>query len=169
MDRALSQDTARPASRRHDRGLLVLALFKMAKAAALILAGAGALSLLRPSTAAAMREWLADLTIREGHRIVERALHVLNVASPRQMTLVGLASICYGLLFAVEGIGLWLERRWAEYLTIAATGSLVPFELYELARALTPVRALALVVNVAAVIYLVFRLRHPAGERRDLR
>lgn len=162
-------DAGTRASRHHDRGLLALALFKMVKAVALVLAGAGALSLLEPSTAAQVREWLADLTIRQGHRIVERMLHLLNVASPKQMTLVGLASICYGLLFAVEGIGLWLERRWAEYLTIIATGSLIPFELYELVRALTVVRTLALVVNVAAVIYLVVRLRHPAGDRRDLR
>jgi uncharacterized membrane protein (DUF2068 family) len=169
MEQGDTRGTGERASRHHDRGLLVIALFKMVKAVALILAGAGALSLLRPAAQMEVREWLADLSIRQGHRIVERALHLLNVASPRQMTLVGLASICYGLLFAVEGIGLWMERRWAEYLTIAATGSLIPFEVYELVRALTAVRALALIVNVAAVIYLVFRLRHPTGDRRDLR
>lgn len=154
--------------RHHDRGLFALALFKMAKAVLLFLAGAGALSLLRPAEEAKVRVWLADLTIRQGHRFVERALHLLNVTSPRQMTLVALASICYGLLFATEGIGLWMEKRWAEWLTIVATGSLIPFELYELARALTPVRMLALLVNVAAVIYLIYRLRHPTGDRREL-
>lgn len=153
----------------HDRGLLALALFKMVKALALILAGAGALSLMRPSAQQEVREWLADFTIRQGHRVVERVLHLLNVATPRQMTLVGLASICYGLLFAVEGIGLWLERRWAEYLTIVATGSLIPFELYELVRAVTVMRALALAANVAGVLYLVYRLRHPNRERQALR
>ena len=157
-----------PERRHHDRGLFALALFKMAKAVLLFLAGAGALSLLRPAEEAKVREWLADLTIRQGHRFVERALHLLNVASPRQMTLVALASICYGLLFATEGIGLWMEKRWAEWLTIVATGSLIPFEIYELARALTPVRTLALVANVAAVIYLIYRLRHPTGDRREL-
>ena len=140
----------------------------MAKAILLFLAGAGALSLLRPAEEAKVRELLSDITIRQGHRFVERALHLLNVASPRQMTLVGLASICYGLLFATEGVGLWMEKRWAEWLTIVATGSLIPFELYELARAITPFRALALGVNVVAVIYLIFRLRHPDGERREL-
>lgn len=155
-----------PSTRHHDRGLFALALFKMAKALLLFLAGAGALSLLRPAEEARVRELLSDMTIRQGHRFVERALHVLNVTSPRQMTLVGLASICYGLLFATEGVGLWLEKRWAEWLTIVATGSLIPFELYELARALTPVRALALVVNVGAVSYLIYRVRHPAPGHR---
>ena len=154
--------------RDHDRGLFALALFKMAKAILLCMAGAGALSLLRPAEEAKVRELLSDITIRQGHRFVEQALHLMNVASPRQMTFVGLASICYGLLFATEGVGLWMEKRWAEWLTILATGSLIPFELYELARALTPFRALALAVNVVAVIYLIYRLRHPTTARREL-
>lgn len=149
-----------PAQHRHDRGLLAIALFKLVKAAVLILAGAGALSLLSPSTEHRVREWLADFTIRGGSRIVERMLHVLSLATPGKLTLVGLASICYGLLFAIEGIGLWLEKRWAEYLTIVATGLLIPIEVYELVRAVTPLRILALVVNVAAVAYLIYRLRH---------
>jgi uncharacterized membrane protein (DUF2068 family) len=158
------------ASHRHDRGLLAIALFKLAKAALLILAGAGALSLLSPSTAARVREWLADFTIRQGSRPFERALHLLNVTGPGKITMVGVASICYGLLFAVEGVGLWLEKRWAEYLTVVATGLLIPFELYELAKSVTPMRVIALVANVAGVAYLIYRLRHgPATARRKAR
>lgn len=152
-------------SRHHDRGLLAIALFKLAKAVLLILVGAGALSLLSPSSAHHVREWLADFTIRQGSRLTERALHLLSVTGPGKITLVGAASICYGVLFAVEGLGLWLEKRWAEYLTIVATGLLIPFEVYELARAVTPTRVLALVANVAGVAYLVYRLRHsPRGR-----
>jgi uncharacterized membrane protein (DUF2068 family) len=151
-----------PERRRHDRGLLAIALFKFAKAALLILAGAGALSMLAPSTEQRVHEWVADFAIRQGHRIFKRALDLLNVATPGRITEVGLASILYGLLFAVEGIGLWLEKRWAEYLTVVATGSLIPFELYELVRAVTPVRVAALAANVAALVYLIYRLRHRA-------
>jgi Predicted membrane protein len=153
-----------PAQHRHDRGLLVIALFKLVKAALLILAGAGALSLLSPRTEHHVSEWLADFSIRQGGRFVERMLHVLSVATPGKLTLVGLASICYGLMFAVEGIGLWLEKRWAEYLTIVVTGLLIPIEVYELVRAVTPVRTFALVVNVAAVAYLIYRLRRGRGD-----
>jgi uncharacterized membrane protein (DUF2068 family) len=74
---------------------------------------------------------------------------------------LGLGAILYGSLFTVEGVGLWKGKRWAEYLTVIATSTLIAFELYELARRLTMVRVSALVVNVAAVIYLVYRLRHP--------
>lgn len=150
----------------HDRGLLVLAVFKMIKAALLFLAGAGAFTLLSPTAQERARDWLTYLTVKQGHSIIERSLHLLNVATPWKMTMVGIASICYGMVFGAEGIGLWLERRWAEYLTVIATGSLIPFEIYELARALTIPRALALGTNTVAVLYLIYRLRHPPGAPR---
>jgi uncharacterized membrane protein (DUF2068 family) len=155
--------------RRHDRGLELIAAFKLLKALLLILVGAGTLSLLRPDTAADVREWLGALTIGRGQMLVERALALLNVATPTRIRELGIASIAYGLLFATEGIGLWLEKRWAEYLTIIATGSLVPFEVYELYRRVTVPRALALVANVAAVAYLIYRVRNPRGVRRESR
>jgi uncharacterized membrane protein (DUF2068 family) len=155
--------------RHHDRGLELIAAFKLLKALLLILVGAGTLSLLRPDTAADVREWLAALTIGRGQMLVERALALLNVATPTRIRELGIASIAYGLLFATEGIGLWMEQRWAEYLTIIATGSLIPFEVYELRRRVTVPRGLALVANVAAVAYLIYRLRNPTGVRRELR
>ena len=149
-----------PATHRHDRGLRAIALFKRVKAALVILAGTGTLSLLSLSTEQRLREWLAAFTTRPGSRIIERMLHALNVATPAKLTFVGVASICDGLLFAVEGTGLWLEKRWAEYFTIVVTGLLIPLEVYELAQQVSATRVLALVVNAAAVAYLVYRVRH---------
>ena len=151
--------------RRHDRGILAIALFKLVKAAVLILAGAGALSLLSPANEQRVRAWMADFTVRGGSQVVERLLHLLSVATPGKLTVAAVASICYGLLFAVEGVGLWLQKRWAEYLTVVATGLLIPVELYELAKEVTPMRVLALVANVAAIAYLIYRLRHHSRDQ----
>jgi uncharacterized membrane protein (DUF2068 family) len=60
----------------------------------------------------------------------------------------------------IEGIGLWHQSRWAEYLTIVATSLLIPLEIYEVTRRVTVPRVTALIVNVGAVIYLIYRLRH---------
>jgi uncharacterized membrane protein (DUF2068 family) len=147
-----------------DRGLEAIAAFKMLKAILLVAAGLGMLTLLRPDTASELREWLAELTVRRGQLLVQRGLDFLNVARPAQIGGLGLASIAYGLLFATEGVGLWLEKRWAEYLTVFATGSLIPVELWELSRRFTAVRVLALAANLAAVAYLVFGLRHPRSR-----
>jgi uncharacterized membrane protein (DUF2068 family) len=76
---------------------------------------------------------------------------------------VGVGAFLYAGLFATEGVGLWLRRRWAEYFTIIATASFIPFEAFELAKQPTVLRGGALVLNIAVVAYLVAHVRR--GER----
>jgi uncharacterized membrane protein (DUF2068 family) len=75
------------------------------------------------------------------------------------VTLFGLAALGYGVLELVEGVGLWLRQRWAEWLTVIATSLLIPVELYELARKPSMLKAAGLVVNVVIVAYLVHVIR----------
>ena len=89
------------------------------------------------------------------HRIVER-LHQLH---PGTLLLAGIGALSYGVLELVEGVGLWLDKLWAEYLTVIATSLLVPVELYELARKPTLFKAVGITVNLAIVVYLARRLR----------
>src|SRR5262245_29925994 len=89
------------------------------------------------------------------HRIVAR-LHRLNA---HELRIAGIAAIGYGTLELVEGVGLWLDQLWAEYLTVIATSLLIPFELYELARHPTIWKAGGILVNVLIVLYLARALR----------
>jgi uncharacterized membrane protein (DUF2068 family) len=68
---------------------------------------------------------------------------------------VGAAVAAYAVLEGVEAIGLWFQRRWAEYLTFVATTALLPLEVYELTRTVSPLKIVALIVNVAVVLYLL--------------
>lgn len=92
-------------------------------------------------------------------RIVEPILRKLLDVDPRTLTHFGVGALAYAALLWTEGIGLILRQHWAEYLTIVATACLVPFEIYELSRHVTPTRVIALAVNVAIVLYLVKVLR----------
>jgi uncharacterized membrane protein (DUF2068 family) len=65
----------------------------------------------------------------------------------------------YAGLFLTEGTGLLFRKRWAEWLTIVATSSLMPLEVYELVKQFTSVRLLALLVNAAVVLYLIYLVR----------
>ena len=67
-----------------------------------------------------------------------------------------------------RGRGLILEYDWAGYLVVVATGSLIPFEIYEIAQKHSPVRIGILIVNIGIVIYLIVQLRkhHAARERK---
>jgi uncharacterized membrane protein (DUF2068 family) len=147
-----------------DPGLLAIACFKLFKAVTLIALGLGAFRLLDQRTVADLTNWLLHFSLSTGQRFVDRLIDVLTTLTRRRTAAIGLGAIAYGSLFAVEGIGLWKGKRWAEYLTAIATSSLVPFEIYELARRVTIVRVSALAINVAAVIYLVYRLRHPRSD-----
>ncbi|HUK94502.1 MAG TPA: DUF2127 domain-containing protein [Gaiellaceae bacterium] len=89
------------------------------------------------------------------HRIVDY-LHQLHAS---QVRIVALGALGYGVLELVEGTGLWLERLWAEYLTVIATSLLIPLELYELVHRPSAWKAGGLAVNVAIVAYLVRVLR----------
>ena len=89
------------------------------------------------------------------HRIVVR-LHKLRV---HELLAIGIAALGYGGLELVEGVGLWLDQLWAEYLTAIATSLLIPFELYELVHSPSIWKALGLGINIAIVSYLIWLLR----------
>jgi uncharacterized membrane protein (DUF2068 family) len=88
------------------------------------------------------------------HRIVSY-LHHLHAS---ELRVAAAFAFGYGLLELVEGTGLWLDKLWAEYLTVVATSLLIPLELYELARHPTALKAGGLAVNVLIVTYLVYLL-----------
>jgi uncharacterized membrane protein (DUF2068 family) len=89
-------------------------------------------------------------------------LHGLHAGA---VLVTGIGAILYGILEVVEGVGLWLDKLWAEYLTVIATSLLVPFELYELARKPSLFKAGGILVNLVIVAYLAWRLRERVGER----
>jgi uncharacterized membrane protein (DUF2068 family) len=91
-----------------------------------------------------------------------------------KLRLAGLGIGAYALLEGAEAIGLWYQKRWAEYLTFIATTALLPLEIYELTRTVSPFKVLALIINVAIVVYLLFAkrlfgLRGGAAVEEELR
>lgn len=148
----------RPRHRR-DRMLSLIALFKMTKAVLLVVVGLATLQLLRPRVAEQVQTWFGALPFTLAHRSAQQLLIWVSGLSGRRIQALGLLAFAYAGLFTVEGIGLWLGRRWAEYLTVVATSSLIPFEVYEIFRRPRPSRFLALALNVAIAVYLIYRLR----------
>ena len=89
------------------------------------------------------------------HPIVAR-LHRLHA---HELRIAGIAALGYGAIEPIEGVGLWLDQLWAEYLTLTVTSLLIPFELYELAIGPSIWKAGGLLVNVLIVLYLALALR----------
>jgi uncharacterized membrane protein (DUF2068 family) len=72
---------------------------------------------------------------------------------------VGAALLGYGILEGIEAIGLWLAKRWAEYLTFIATTILLPLEIYEIIHEGTVLKVIGFLINLAVVVWLLWRKR----------
>jgi uncharacterized membrane protein (DUF2068 family) len=146
----------------HDAFIKVIIVERIIKAIVLI---ALAISLL----VAGEKGWLAtwaqyaqdQLNLEAGHGIIVQLLLrlLLFIGNFSHVNVVAIAAIAYAVLEGTEGVGLAMRRRWAEYLTVIATGLLIPYELYEVIRHVTLFKVGALLLNLAVVGYLAYRKR----------
>ena len=88
-------------------------------------------------------------------KLIEHALQ----ARHSTLTLVSLGVLAYGGLQLLEGIGLWLMKRWGEYVAVVGTSIFIPLEVYEIVEKVTWLRLVALAVNLFAVVYLLWTKR----------
>ena len=149
----------------HDRLMQAIAIFKFLKAILFVLAALGAFGLMQHGIAERAREWGTALVFSSGQHFIRRSIAFVTGLSREKIAALGLVALFYAALFATEGVGLWREKRWAEYLTIIATGSLIPFEVWEMIKEPTAMRFGAFAINVAVVVYLILRLRRPREEK----
>lgn len=135
---------------------------RLLKAAALVAIAISLATTSRLGYLQAFARWAQEqllLSVGQGliGRLLMPVLAVLeNLPHPYLLALV---AVLYAALEATEGIGLAMRRRWAEYLTVLATGVLIPLEVVEVVRRTTPLRLGALLVNVVIVVYLAWRKR----------
>ena len=145
--------------RRFD-GIRFVALLKFGKALLLLATVYGAYRLLDPDTGTLLTQWSETVTDRFTRGLLLKAIAWISThaSAVHAATLVTFA---YVALVLVEGTGLWLRKRWAEWLTVVATSLLIPFEVWKLVfhpngRGLIVLAVLA--VNLAIVVYLARQL-----------
>jgi uncharacterized membrane protein (DUF2068 family) len=146
----------------HDAFIKVIIVERISKAAVLIALAIGLL-------VAGEEGWLAtwamyardQLNLDSGQTVIEQLFLrlLLLIGSFSHTTLLAIGAVGYALLEGTEGVGLAMRRRWAEYLTVIATGVLIPFEAYEVVHRVTLFRVGALLLNLAVVGYLAYRKR----------
>jgi uncharacterized membrane protein (DUF2068 family) len=90
---------------------------------------------------------------------IVHTLRTVIEAESTTLLAVALGLLVYGALQYTEGIGLWLLKRWGEYFAVVATSLFIPIEVYELVERVTWIRVGALVINIAAVFYILLSKR----------
>jgi uncharacterized membrane protein (DUF2068 family) len=144
---------------RGDEALLVIAIFKFIKGALLLALACGALTMLHKDVASHVALWLDQLRIDPDNQVIGTLLSKLQLVHTKELKQLSALGLGYAGLFLTEGTGLLFRQRWAEWLTIIATSSLMPLEAYELIKELTAMRLLVLVASVAVVLFLIYRVR----------
>ena len=146
-------------SRSHGGGLRLIAAFKLLKGLALLALGIGALKLLHKDVAAVVEHWINIFQVDPRSHYIQLLLAKLSIVDDRRLKELSVGTFIYSAIFLAEGVGLALGKRWAEYLTIVTTASLLPLEVYELVKHVGIGKGVALVINLAVVAYLILELR----------
>lgn len=142
-------------ARQSDTMLRVIGALKIAKALMLLAAGIGVVSLGTHHIHTLAWNFHHD----EANHYINEALSKVSTVTPHKLQELGIGCFVYAGLFGLEGVGLWMRKVWAEYVTIIITGSFIPLEVYEMVEHRSVVKAVVIAVNVAIVVYLVWRLK----------
>jgi uncharacterized membrane protein (DUF2068 family) len=141
------------------RGLWLIAAFKLVKGLGLLILGIGVLNLLHKDVAAEMERWINLLRFDPQNHLIQKLLAKLGMVDDRKLKELSIGTFFYSGLLLTEGVGLALRQRWAEYVTIVTTASLLPLEIYEITNRISAGRIVLLLINIAVVVYLVIEVR----------
>lgn len=151
--------TTEKSGHKKHRGLMVIAVYKLVEAVGLLALGFGVLHFLHSDLAKQVAHWI-DLLRGDPHsRYLIWLLEKLSKVDEHKLREFSVGTFIYAGVFLGEGTGLAYGKRWAEWLTIATTASLMPFEMYEIFVHFTWARVLVLLVNAVVVGYLIYELR----------
>jgi uncharacterized membrane protein (DUF2068 family) len=157
--------TTEKSGHKKHRGLMAIAALKFVNGFGLLAIGLGALHYLHGDIEKDFAHWMELLRADPHNKYLIWLLEKLSNVDEHRLRQLSVGTFFYSALFLLEGTGLALAKRWAEYLTIVTTASLMPLEMYELYVRLTWPRGVVLVVNIVVVWYLVVELRRTKGHK----
>jgi uncharacterized membrane protein (DUF2068 family) len=106
-----------------------------------------------------LKTLLRDLGFSVEHSKLLGLLHKAFTANSRTLGFIAIGLAAYAVIEVIEGVGLWLVKRWGEYFAMIATSLGLPYEIYDLTNKVTVLRVVAFVINLALVLYLVLTKR----------
>jgi len=144
-----------PSHAHHNRWLLLIAAFKLVQALLFVAIGVGAMRLLHKDIGDLLEQLANHLHFNPESRLVNFILENAPLVNDSMLRRIGAVVFIYAGLDLIEGVGLYLEKAWAEYLTLIITASFLPWEVFEVFRRVTYFRTGLLVVNALVFFYLL--------------
>jgi len=137
--------------------LLWIVAFKVLKATALLALSITLLATRHTDPVDLLIRFALVLHLPLTAELFQRAVSFATQLTIGRQTALAMTAFGYAILMGIEGIGLYFRKPWARWLTIIATSSLIPIEVYELAREPRPLRLVVLVANAVIVAFLYRR------------
>jgi uncharacterized membrane protein (DUF2068 family) len=155
--------TGTAAAAAKDRGLYVIAAFKLTGVLLMSTIGLGAMHLLNADAVSVVEGWVDTIGADVKGDLVRDLLARVAGMPRKRFEEIGFGAFGYAGILLVQGVGLLRQKRWAEWLTVLLTGAFIPLEVWELVKGITLPKLALLVVNAAIVAYLV---RHLLAKHR---
>jgi uncharacterized membrane protein (DUF2068 family) len=154
---------------RRNKGLVLIAVYKVGQALLFIALGVGALRLLHKDIQDELTQLIDHLRFNPESKLINFILVQSSIIDDKMLRRVSAVLFAYAGLGLIEGIGLYLEKAWAEYFTLLITASFLPFEIFEVMRRHTWIRGGLLMLNVLVFLYLLKVVTENVRERRRRR
>lgn len=138
----------------HNKWLALIAGYKCLQALLFAALGVGALRLLHQDIGDVIDNVREALHFSPESRVINYLIEKTAFVDDHFLLRLGYGAFIYATISLVEAVGLYLEKTWAEILTLVITGSFLPWEIYELILKVTWLRATLLIVNLLVFLYL---------------
>jgi uncharacterized membrane protein (DUF2068 family) len=149
--------------RRGPVGFRIIGAFKLLGAVLLFGAALGVYRLAGRDVGGTLEEIAATYRIDPHNHVIHGIISWASGIDRARLKAIGVGTFFYATLYAAEGIGLVLQKVWGGYLTAVVTGALIPLEVWEVIHKPEPKRITVLVLNVAILAYVIWKL---VEERR---
>jgi|ERR1039457_349271 uncharacterized membrane protein (DUF2068 family) len=137
-------------------GIEIIAIFEGAKGVIVLLAGCGLLLLLHKDLNQTASDLIRHLHMNPARKYPQIFLDLAGKVTDTNLWAMAFAAIIYSVVRFTEAVGLWLNRRWAEWFGLLSGSMYIPVEIFEVVRSATVLKISLLVINAFIVLYLLY-------------
>ncbi len=147
--------------------LILICISKLLKATLLLMAAGVAHHLITHDIAKFITFWAEKFRVDPNDAHIHNVIVHLLAINKGKLELFCVGTFVYSVLYATEGIGLLLDKTWAEWMTVITTAGFIPLEIYEICRHTTWARIGLLAFNAVILVYLIYYVRRKIQRHRE--
>jgi uncharacterized membrane protein (DUF2068 family) len=142
-----------------ERKVRIIAGYELFKGLLLLVLACGTLGFVHKDVQEIVAGWIRALHFDpEGHHI-GALLAKIGLLNDKRIEELSAITFFYSVLHLIEGVGLWLNKRWGKFFTIIVTGSFIPLEIYAMYEHFRIVKLVVFAANIVIIWYLIAMVR----------